>query len=129
MAELGILKIDGAIMPDPLLEGYGWELNDISSEDSGRTMKGRMIKKRVTQARKISCKWPPLSLSDASKLLKAAADPVYMDVTFYDLKENKFMTRKCYTGDKSCTGFLTVKKVAGKLTAYVSGIAFDFIEV
>lgn len=128
MAELGILKINGVVMPDPLLEGYGWELNDISSEDSGRTMKARMVKKRVAQKRKLSCKWPPLTLAEASKLLKAA-NPVNMEVTFFDLMENKFITKTCYIGDRSCTGFLTVKKVAGKLTAYVSGIAFDFIEV
>nr|DAE50745.1 MAG TPA: hypothetical protein [Bacteriophage sp.] len=128
MAELGILKIDGVIMPDPLLEGYGWELNDISSEDSGRTMKGQMIKKRVAQKRKLSCKWPPLSLAEASKLLKAA-NPVYLEVTFFDLKENKFITKTCYTGDRSCSGFFTIRKVAGKLTAYVTGLAFDFIEV
>lgn len=128
MAELGILKINGVVMPDPLLEGYGWELDDISSEDSGRTMKARMVKKRIAQKRKLSCKWPPLTLAEASKLLKAA-NPVNMEVTFFDLMENKFITKTCYTGDRSCTGFLTVKKVAGKLTAYVSGIAFDFIEV
>lgn len=119
-----VKSINGTSVPALLLSGYKFEINDISSSGSGRTLSGKMMKERVARKRKLSCQWPPLTLDDASKLLKAA-NGVYMDVRYYDVENGRYETREFYTGDKSA-GIMFYSDDSGE--GYIKDISFDFIE-
>ena len=64
-------------------DGIDWELNDLDSEDSGRTLDGLMHRSRVTQKRKITVRLNPLKTEDFSTF-SAAIGAEYVAVTILD---------------------------------------------
>lgn len=101
-----------------------WSLQDLSSPDSGRTLDGIMHKDRVTQKVKLACKWPAMSSTDASTLLKAVNASVNFLLTYFDVQENASRTATFYVGDRTVP-YLWLRGDSKT----VSNIGFDFIEV
>lgn len=97
----GTLYIDGTKVPTP--QTYGWSLEDLDSEEgTGRNnATGEMFRDRVATKRKLSFTWPPLSVADTSRLLKALS-PVFITVRYLDAEEGDYVTGTFYAGPKSC---------------------------
>ena len=96
----GELYIDGVKMPTP--QAYGWSIEDLDSEEgTGRNnATGEMFRDRVATKRKLSFTWPPLSVSETSRLLKAL-EPEFITVRYFDAREGGELTKKFYAGPQS----------------------------
>lgn len=96
----GVLYIDGVKVPTP--QTYGWSIEDLDSEEgTGRNnATGEMFRDRVSTKRKLSFAWPPLSISETSRLLKAL-EPEFIEVTYFDAREGGELTKTFYAGPQS----------------------------
>ena len=113
-----IQQIDNSTnIPTP--SKYEWKLSDVSSSDAGRTEDGLMHKMRITQKVHLELEWQNVSDSDAQIIL-AAFQPEYISVKFFDYKENNFLTKTFYVGDRSVSAYNRVKKIGT--------ISFNIIE-
>ena len=61
-------KVDGTAIPTP--SEYGFDIEDLSSEQSGRTLDGMMHKDVVAVKDYYTLTWKKLSWEDAAALLK-----------------------------------------------------------
>lgn len=94
-----ISKVNGVPLKyTPSTFNYG--LQDVSDTESGRTQDAVMHKNRIAQKVKIDLSWNVLRPSEVSELFKMF-DPEYIDVTYWDAKEGKEVTKTFYTGDKT----------------------------
>lgn len=86
----------------PTPQTYGWSVEDLDSEEgTGRNnATGEMFRDRVATKRKLSFTWPPLSIQDTSRLLKALK-PVFITVKYLDAEEGDYVTKVFYAGPKS----------------------------
>lgn len=116
-----MLKINGVTMPEP--SALEWSLQDLSTEDSGRTLDGTMFKDKVSQKRKLSCEWPPMKWSEISTLLTAVNQSVMMSVTYPDAMSGQYETRTFYVGDRTAP----VKRLIAGNELW-DRTSFDFIE-
>lgn len=96
----GTLHIDGVKMPTP--QTYGWSIEDLDGEKgTGRNnATGEMFRDRVSSKRKLSFTWPPLSISETSRLLKAL-EPEFITVKYLDAREGNYLTKTFYAGPQS----------------------------
>lgn len=96
----GTLYIDGVKVPTP--QTYGWGLEDLDAEEgTGRNnADGEMFRDRVSTKIKLTLSWPPLSIADTSKLLKALR-PVFIKVKYLDALEGDYVTKTFYAGPQS----------------------------
>jgi len=62
-------KIDGITIPNPTT--YEYNIEDLSSEETGRTLDGIMHKDVVSTKDTYNCSWRVLSWEDAATLLNA----------------------------------------------------------
>lgn len=79
---------------------YQWSLQDVSDSDAGRTEDTLMHKNRISQKVKIELAWQNISTAVASEILNAF-NPEYLDITYLDPKENGFVTKTFYVGDRA----------------------------
>lgn len=113
-----IQKIDNSTnIPTP--SKYDWKLSDVSSSDAGRTEDGLMHKMRIAQKVHLELEWQHISDSDAQTIL-AAFQPEYISIKYFDYKQNGFLTKTFYVGDRSVSAYNRVKKI--------STITFNVIE-
>ena len=114
-------KIDGVAIPTPSTYTYSEE--DLSSEQTGRTLDGTMHKDVVSVKTYYDCKWVSLSWTDAAVLLSAVKGKTQVSFTHADPKNvGTFITGTFYIGKRSA--------VAKDLTEGKWGdIAFQFIEI
>lgn len=98
----GNLTVSGEYQKVPTPQTYGWSLEDVDSgEGTGRNnATGEMFRDRISSKRKLSFTWPPLSISETSRLLKAL-DPVFISVIYLDAKEGDYLTKIFYAGPQS----------------------------
>ena len=96
----GTLYIDGVKVPTP--QTYGWSIEDLDSEEgTGRNnATGEMFRDRVSSKRKLSFTWPPLSVAETSRLLKAL-EPEFIEVRYLDAREGDYLTKTFYAGPQS----------------------------
>lgn len=95
----GTLYIDGVKVPTP--QTYGWSVEDLDGEEgTGRDQEGTMFRDRVATKRKLTLTWPPLSVADTSRLLKALR-PVFVEVRYLDAYEGGYVTKTFYAGPQS----------------------------
>jgi len=116
-----IKKINGITIKTP--SSCTWGLQDLSSEDSGRTLDGIMHKDVIAQKRKLDCSWNGLSQSEAATLLQAVNASVFMSVTYDDPLTGAELTRTFYVGDKSAP--VQIWTLNNKR---FSSVSFNFIE-
>lgn len=94
-----IMRVDDRTgIPGP--SSYVWELEDVSSEDGGRTEDINMHKKRIGQVKGVELAWQNVSIPDASLILKAF-NPEYVHVTYLDAMEGDWITAEFYVGNRS----------------------------
>jgi hypothetical protein len=119
---MAVLLINGVtISPDP--SEFTWTLSDLSSDNSGRSASGTMMKDRIAQKVKLACKWPFLSQSQASSLLQAVNASIFFSVTYPDPMQGATVTGTFYVGDRTTPMFSYQSGAAGW-----ENIAFDLIQ-
>ena len=98
-----IRQVDGNTnVPCPT--SYKWLLDDVSSDDAGRTEDVTMQKMRIGQVVGLELEWKHVSLADASIIL-AAFDPEYISVKYLDAKAGVWVESEFYVGNRSGTLF------------------------
>lgn len=103
----GNLTVSGAYQKVPTPQTYGWSYEDLDSEEgTGRNnATGEMFRDRVSSKRKLSFTWPPLSISETSRLLKAlnpdGTGNVFISVRYLDARDGDYRTGTFYSGPQS----------------------------
>jgi len=119
---MSVLVINGVtISPDP--NQFQWVLTDLSSDNSGRSANGTMMKDRIAQKVKISPQWAFLTQAQASTLLQALNANIFFTVTYPDPLQGTTVTNTFYVGDRTVPMFSYQNGVAGW-----ENIAFDLIQ-
>ena len=91
-------KIDGTAIPTP--SEYGFDIEDLSSEKSGRTLDGIMHKDVVAVKDIYTCTWKKLGWVETAALLRLVDGKTKITLTYLDprypdeLKVNKFYVGK-----------------------------------
>lgn len=114
-----MLKINGVAVATPKV--FKVDISDIDGETS-RNARGDMIRDRVATKRKLNCEWAPLTMVQASTLLKAVGN-VFFSVEYPDPMEGKVITKTFYVGDRS-TPMLCIKSGVPMW----EGLTMNFIE-
>lgn len=95
-------KVDGVAIPTPT--GYVFNVEDLSTEQTGRTLDGVMHKDVVADKDTYECTWAKLSWSEAATLLNALNKKTEVDFTHADPRiPNQMVTYKFYVGKRSST--------------------------
>lgn len=93
-------KIDGVAIPTPA--EYQAGIEDLSTEQTGRTLDGTMHKDVVASKDYYECKWVFLSWNDIATILNAINEKESFNFTYADPRvPNRFITNKFYVGERS----------------------------
>lgn len=93
-------KIDGVAIPTPA--EYQAGIEDLSTEQTGRTLDGTMHKDVVASKDYYECKWVFLSWDDIATILNAINEKESFNFTYADPRvPNRFITNKFYVGERS----------------------------
>lgn len=93
-------KIDGVSIPTPT--SYEPGIEDLSSEETGRTLDGVMHKDVVADKAYYNCEWRRLSWADAATLLNAINKKRKVAFTHADPRvPNQWITKDFYVGARS----------------------------
>lgn len=93
-------KINNTVIPTP--SEYGFDIEDLSSEASGRTLDGVMHKDVVATKDYYTCTWKHLSLSDAAELLNLVDGKTKVQFTYIDPRHpSAVRTNYFYVGKRS----------------------------
>lgn len=96
----GSFKINGVAIPTP--STYEFNVEDLSSEATGRTLDGKMHKDVVAVKDTYSCTWKKLSWQDAATLLNAINAKSEFSLTYVDPRQpNRWLTNKFYVGART----------------------------
>ena len=93
-------KIDGVVIPTP--SEYGFDIEDLSSEETGRTLDGIMHKDVVAIKDYYTCVWKKLSWQKASDLLALVDGKTQVMLTYVDPRyPNQLLVNRFYVGKRS----------------------------
>lgn len=116
-------KINGVAIPTPTT--YNYNIEDLSSEETGRTLDGLMHKDIVAVKDRYDCTWKKLSWSDLATLLNAIDNKPKVQFTHADPRvPNQFVTGEFYVGQRNGAA-LNLKDTKHSW----SDISFAFIRV
>lgn len=102
MASERPFKVDGVAIPTPT--SYVFNVEDLSSEGTGRTLDGVMHKDVVAVKDYYECTWKGLSWEDTALLLNAIDGKEQVAFTHADpRKANQFVTGQYYVGKRTGT--------------------------
>ena len=94
-------KVDGVAIPTPT--DYTFSNEDLSSENTGRTLDGVMHKDVVAVKDTYACSWKRLSWEDAASLMQAVDGKTKVKFTHADPRvPNNFVTGDFYIGKREC---------------------------
>lgn len=94
-------KIDGVAIPTP--SEYGFDIEDLSSEETGRTLDGVMHKDVIDDKDTYTCTWKKLSWQDTAFLLARVNKKTKVNFTHADPRvPGRFITHEFYVGKRSC---------------------------
>jgi hypothetical protein len=88
---------------------YNWSKEDLDAEEgTGRNnADGEMFRDRVSTKRKLSFTWPPLSVAETSKLLKALCpegkNNTFISVRYLDAYKGDYLVKTFYAGTLSAS--------------------------
>lgn len=121
---MGFFKINGLEVKTPM--SCTWGLQDLSSEDSGRTRNnGEMHKDIVAQKRALKVKWGAMSWEEASQIVQMCKNKgVVVSLTYPDIMAGGIITKEFYTGN--CTAPYKIWTNERKI---VENVMCDFIEI
>lgn len=95
-----IFKIDGVAIPTP--SSYDYSVEDLSSEETGRTLDGTMHKDVVATKDVYKCTWKRLSWADTAQLMNAIDGKTKVSFTHADPRvASDFVTHDFYIGERS----------------------------
>ena len=118
-----ILKVNGRILPTP--SEMSFTLQDYDSENSKRTISGKMTRDRIrANTLKISVSFAPL-FGDELKRIIDAVTPQFFNVEVLDPRTNTIQTLEMYCGDKA---FDTLRIFMDNGKVKYSGLSFNLIE-
>ncbi len=118
---MSFFKINGTTVKTP--QGCTWSLQDLSSDDSGRTLDGIMHKDIVAQKRKLVCKWAAMTWKECSVIANFMKNKgVEVSLTYPDIMAGNYITKVFYTGDMSVPYFDWSREL-------VESASCDFIEI
>ena len=86
--------------------GFGWNEEDISNPDAGRTLDGTMHKEQLyvggkaVQANSINLEWQNLSFADGAGILQVF-NKEYLWITYWDAKIGDYVKKKFYVGNRA----------------------------
>ena len=109
-------SVNGRTVPCPA--SYQYEINDVSSEDAGRTEDALMHKNLIAQKVKLSIEWKYLTLEQASSVL-SAFNPEYSTISYYDLLSGGLKSGTFYTGDRSVPLYNTTLGLVESISLHV----------
>lgn len=92
-----MIEINGIKIKSPT--SFTWGLNEVASEDSGRTLDATMHKDVIGIKRKLECEWVGLTREDTANILQLTKSTVYVSVTYPDSMSGVDETRTFYTND------------------------------
>lgn len=118
---MSLFKINYVDIVDPA--SYAWELEDLSSDDSGRALDGVAWKDVVRQVTKLYLKFPPLTDTQVSTLLTAVNAAPYFPVTYPDPMSGTSQTDIFYVGNRK-TAMMWKRDMNSGLW---SGTEFNFV--
>ena len=116
-----MLKINNVLMKSP--SSFSWGLDDLSSEDSNRTLDGISHKDRIAQKRKLECSWVGTTREETATLLQAVNATVYFNITYPDAMSGMDETRRFYVGPRSAG----MQQWTTNNKTY-SSVSFNFVE-
>lgn len=105
--DAGNVVVSGDYQKVPTPQTYTWSHEDLDSEEgTGRNnATGEMFRDRVASKRKLSFTWPPLSISETSRLLKAISPEgkgnEFISVRYLDAYEGDYLIKTFYAGPQS----------------------------
>ena len=110
------IKINGHSYPTPK---RGLNLQSATLVDSGRNAEGVVVGQVIgrEQQKLSSLEWPYLSAADWSEILQEFSG-FFVTVTYPDMVNNTWTTRKMYPGDRSATPYRLDKN---------TGLPLDYI--
>jgi hypothetical protein len=116
-------KINGIATKTP--SSCEWSVEDVSSEESGRTLSGKMEKDIVAQKRTLKVKWSAMSWKEASQIVNLCKNQgVKVSVTYPDIMAGGMITKDFYTGSCSAPYLFWTND-----QQMVGGISCNFIEI
>jgi len=93
-------KVDGVAIPTP--STYEAGIEDLSSEQTGRTLDGVMHKDVVAVKDYYTCTWKVLSWEDMATILNAIDGKTSFQFTYADPRvPNQFITNTFYVGERT----------------------------
>lgn len=93
-------KINGVAIPTP--SEYTFDVEDLSSQNTGRTLDGIMHKDVVAVKDTYTCTWKKLSWEEAAELLNAIDAKEQFSFTHADPRiSDRFVTGTYYVGKRS----------------------------
>ena len=118
---MAFFNINGVPVKTP--QSCTWSLQDLSSDDSGRTLDGVMHKDIVAQKRKLVCKWGAMSWHECSIIAGFMKNRgAQVQLTYPDILTQSYITKTFYTGDMTVPYFDWSREL-------VESASCDFIEV
>ena len=93
-------KINGTTIPTPT--EYGFDIEDLSSEQSGRTLDGVMHKDVIAVKDYYTCTWKKLSWTQTASLLALVNGKTRVQLTYVDPRyPNQVLVNYFYVGKRS----------------------------
>lgn len=112
------IKINNLVCPQPR---RGLELMTATLVDSARNANGVVVGQKIgrDQQKINSLQWGYLTAQQWSSILKELDKNFYVTVTYPDMVNNKWTTRKMYPGDRTATPYWLDEKT-GLPKAYIN---------
>ena len=118
---MAFFKINGTPVKTP--QGCTWSLQDLSSDDSGRTLDGVMHKDIVAQKRKLTCKWAAMTWQECSIIANFMKNRgVKIVLNYPDILTGTYISKNFYTGDMTVAYFDWSREL-------IEGAECNFIEM
>lgn len=93
-------KINGVAIPTP--SEYGFDIEDLSSEKSGRTLDGVMHKDVISVKDYYTCTWKKLGWTEAAALLSLVNGKTKISLTYVDPRfPDQILINDFYVGKRS----------------------------
>lgn len=97
-----VFSVDGVILPTP--DEYKPSVEDLSSEETGRTLDGVMHKDVVAIKDYYEFTWNYLSWTDCAKVFNAVDGKTQVTLTYFDPRvPDRLLSNVFYVGRRSCS--------------------------
>lgn len=94
--------VDGIVLPTP--DEYKPGVEDLSSDETGRTLDGIMHKDVVAVKDYYEFTWKSLSWEDTAKVFSAVDGKTQVTLTYFDPRiPNRLLSNTFYVGKRSCS--------------------------